>query len=60
MAIFSPGIASTLQQNYIVFDSFLSELATRLLTIDSEVTKKMGDSLAQLSIIQISHRKLLQ
>jgi hypothetical protein len=32
MAIFSPGIASVLQSNYIALDKFLSELASRLLT----------------------------
>ena len=31
MAIFSPGIASILQSNYIALDKFLSELAGRLL-----------------------------
>ena len=32
MAIFSPGIASILQSNYIALDTFLAELAERLLT----------------------------
>lgn len=32
MAIFSPGIASILQSNYIALDTFLEELAERLLT----------------------------
>lgn len=32
MAIFSPGIASILQSNYVVLDKFLSELAGRLLS----------------------------
>jgi len=31
MAIFSPGIASILQGNYIAMDTFLSEIASRLL-----------------------------
>ena len=48
MAIFSPGIASILQQNYLALDSFLSELATRLLTNDSATKRRAGDSLAHL------------
>lgn len=32
MAIFSPGIASILQSNYLALDKFLAELASRLLT----------------------------
>jgi conserved oligomeric Golgi complex subunit 2 len=32
MAIFSPGIASILQQNYLALDNFLSSLALRLLS----------------------------
>lgn len=48
MAIFSPGIASILQQNYLALDLFLSQLAIRLLTNDSTGTTKMGDTLAQL------------
>lgn len=35
MAIFSPGIASILQSNYIVLDRFLSELAGRLLRVQN-------------------------
>jgi conserved oligomeric Golgi complex subunit 2 len=37
MAIFSPGIASILQSNYLALDTFLAELAERLLTA-SETT----------------------
>jgi conserved oligomeric Golgi complex subunit 2 len=37
MAIFSPGIASILQSNYLALDTFLAELAERLLT-ESETT----------------------
>ena len=36
MAIFSPGIASILQANYLALDTFLSELAQRLLKEPSE------------------------
>ena len=36
MAIFSPGIASILQANYIALDTFLSELAMRLLKESGE------------------------
>lgn len=41
MAIFSPGIASVLQSNYIALDKFLSELASRLLTYqDVDLSRK--------------------
>ncbi|KAL7580837.1 hypothetical protein ACA910_001110 [Epithemia clementina (nom. ined.)] len=36
MAIFSPGIASVLQANYVALDTFLSELASRLLRQENE------------------------
>jgi hypothetical protein len=39
MAIFSPGIASILQSNYVALDNFLAMLAERLLD-HSETTKK--------------------
>ncbi|KAL3913713.1 MAG: hypothetical protein SGARI_000516, partial [Bacillariaceae sp.] len=39
MAIFSPGIASILQSNYVALDSFLSVLAERLLA-ESKAAKK--------------------
>jgi hypothetical protein len=50
MAIFSPGIASILQQNYVALDTFLSELATRLLLKEDDATKQQGgeESLEQL------------
>ena len=35
MAIFSPGIASILQQNYLALDSFMGNLAERLLSSSS-------------------------
>jgi conserved oligomeric Golgi complex subunit 2 len=38
MAIFSPGIASILQANYMTLDVFLSELAEQLLQEDSSVS----------------------
>jgi hypothetical protein len=38
MAIFSPGIASIVQSNYKAFDTFLSELARRLLTEQAAIT----------------------
>lgn len=41
MAIFSPGIASILQSNYTVLDTFLSDLASRLLTYqDTDAVSK--------------------
>jgi len=36
MAIFSPGIASILQSNYVALDTFLGELAERLLSVGSD------------------------
>jgi conserved oligomeric Golgi complex subunit 2 len=41
MAIFSPGIASILQSNYVTLDDFLSHLAERLLS-SSTTTKKLS------------------
>lgn len=48
MAIFSPGIASILQANYVALDKFLSELATRLLrqTPSSSATSPAPDLLS--------------
>jgi hypothetical protein len=40
MAIFSPGIANILQANYLALDTFLSELAERLLKQSPEVAKE--------------------
>lgn len=48
MAIFSPGIASILQQNYRALDNFLSELALRLLTSGSGAAKASAGSLEHL------------
>eukprot|EP00934_Nitzschia_sp_Nitz4_P003069 Nitzschia sp. Nitz4//scaffold3_size479765//179980//182571//NITZ4_000074-RA/size479765-processed-gene-1.441-mRNA-1//-1//CDS//3329550680//3059//frame0 len=48
MAVFSPGIASILQRNYIVLHSFLASLATRILT-PPEATAPTGTSLEALS-----------
>lgn len=48
MAIFSPGIASILQSNYLALDTFLSELAGRLLT-DTPNTENMNTSTSELS-----------
>jgi hypothetical protein len=42
MAIFSPGIASILQANYVALDRFISKLAHRLLTHDD--SDAFGDS----------------
>lgn len=42
MAIFSPGIASILQTNYIVLDRFLSVLARRLLAVDEREGSDQG------------------
>jgi hypothetical protein len=44
MAIFSPGIASILQQNYLALDSFISELADRLLKQPFEASDKAAGS----------------
>ena len=43
MAIFSPGIASVLQANYLALDEFLSELASRLLLRRVQNEKKMEE-----------------
>lgn len=48
MAIFSPGIANIVQSNYKAFDSFLSELARRLLTDSAAVKMTNESTLAQL------------
>lgn len=40
MAIFSPGIASILQANYVALDNFLSNLAIKLLTTTSDIEKE--------------------
>lgn len=39
MAVFSPGIASILQRNYLTLDSFLATLAQRLLKQDNAKSK---------------------
>jgi len=44
MAIFSPGIASILQANYIALDKFLSELAERLLVHSDNATTNGSES----------------
>ena len=43
MAIFSPGIANVLQANYSALDTFLSELASNLLTPPPYVTEDGGE-----------------
>ena len=48
MAIFSPGIASILQANYLALDTFLSELAERLLKQTAEEPKVIADSTEHL------------
>jgi hypothetical protein len=48
MAVFSPGIASILQSNYIVLNIFLSELAERLLKGEDEHASSSGDALESL------------
>jgi hypothetical protein len=45
MAIFSPGIASILQQNYMALDSFMGNLAARLLSSSSSPKNNNGDSI---------------
>ena len=47
MAIFSPGIASILQQNYLALDSFMRNLAERLMSSELPV-KANGDALESL------------
>ena len=42
LAIFSPGIASILQANYVALDKIIGELATTLL--ESEITSKTNDN----------------
>ncbi|KAI2502977.1 protein of unknown function (DUF3510) [Fragilaria crotonensis] len=48
MAIFSPGIASILQKNYLALDNFLSELASRLLSSETVSTTASAGSLEHL------------
>ena len=43
MAIFSPGIASILQANYVALDTFLAELADRLLREPTETPDNATD-----------------
>lgn len=47
MAIFSPGIASILQANYVALDNFLSGLAVRLLAPPADVPHQEGGLLYQ-------------
>jgi len=63
MAIFSPGIASILQANFMALHLFLSELAERLLTVKEEETQDsdpIEDSTILLSkdIIQAAQDRL--
>ena len=44
MAIFSPGMANVLQANYNALDTFLSELASVLLSESSSTTMSSGES----------------
>ena len=44
MAIFSPGIASVLQANYVALDTFLSELARRLLRPNHETADESSET----------------
>lgn len=46
MAIFSPGIASILQSNYVVLDTFLAQLAERLLSSTKETNGSKEETLA--------------
>jgi len=48
MAIFSPGIASILQANYMALDTFLAELAQRLLQQSSQTQKPASGSMENL------------
>ena len=45
MAIFSPGIASIFQQNYIVMDAFLADLAMTLLSLGNPLLGLEGGDL---------------
>lgn len=45
MAIFSPGIASIFQQNYIVLDAFLADLAMTLLSLKKSDSGSEGGDL---------------
>ena len=46
MAIFSPGIASILQSNYMALDTFLAQLAERLLSSTKETNGSVNGTLA--------------
>ncbi|KAL3937721.1 MAG: hypothetical protein SGBAC_007231 [Bacillariaceae sp.] len=48
MAIFSPGIASILQSNYMALDTFLGELAQRLLHQSSQTANPASGSMENL------------
>mmetsp|Transcript_24321 Transcript_24321/g.36236 ORF Transcript_24321/g.36236 Transcript_24321/m.36236 type:complete len:892 (-) Transcript_24321:125-2800(-) len=61
MAIFSPGIASILQANYVALDTFLSELASNLLKPSpstQSVDSKFRESLNGLNTDEVSLKKL--
>lgn len=47
MAIFSPGIASILQTNYVALDTFLAHLSVRLLASTTKVATEGDDLLYQ-------------
>jgi len=50
MAIFSPGIASILQSNYIALDNFLARLAQRLLSSEQESNGSMSTYLDRAAL----------
>lgn len=61
MAIFSPGIASILQINYITLDGFLSRLAVRLLKDDARTAPKSnGSSFVYQPAISDAKKQLAQ
>ena len=57
MAIFSPGIASILQANYVALDNFLSGLAVRLLAPSADTSQREESFLYQpeMTASQVEH-----
>ncbi|CAJ1917402.1 unnamed protein product [Cylindrotheca closterium] len=60
MAIFSPGIASILQANYMALDTFLSELAQRLLQQSGETEIPASGSMENLYYHAITSPETIQ
>jgi hypothetical protein len=60
MAIFSPGIASILQANYVALDTFLSELAERLLKQPAKEPKGVAGTTENLYFRPITSSETIE